>query len=72
MKIVTKTQSLVWIFLSRLAMYWSKDGKTPPNDKDLINDPETMAFAAELCKLCFKLLISDQVNKITLVGDCLF
>ena len=24
-------------------------------------DPETMAFASELCKLCYKLLVGDQV-----------
>ena len=62
MKIVTKTQALIWIFLSRLSFYWSKQGKTPPNEKDLLNDPETMAFATELCKLCYKLLVSDQAS----------
>ena len=62
MKIVTKTQALTWIFLSRLSFYWSKQGKTPPNEKELLNDPETMAFATELCKLCYKLLVSDQAS----------
>ena len=62
MKIFTKTQALSWIFLSRLAKFWSKDGKSPPSEKELLNDPETMAFASELCKLCFKLLVSDQVT----------
>ena len=52
---------MVWIFLNRLAFYWSKNGKSPPNEKELMNDPETMSFAAELSKLCFNLLTSDQV-----------
>ena len=62
MKVITRTQALTWIFLSRLTQFWSREGKTPPNEKDLFNDPETIAFASELCKLCYKLLVSDQVR----------
>ena len=61
MKIHTRTQAMVWIFLTRLAFFWSKNGKSPPSEKDLMNDPETMSFAAEISKLCFNLLTTDQV-----------
>ena len=60
-KVITKTQALTWIFLSRLTQFWTKDGKQPPGEKELLNDPETIAFASELIKLCYKLLVSDQV-----------
>ena len=45
MKIFTKTQALSWIFLSRLAFFWSKDGKSPPNDKELINGGDYHLFS---------------------------
>ena len=61
MKIYTKTQALTWIFLTRLAYFWNKDNKHPPNEKELVNDAETMAFAMELAKLCFNMITSDQV-----------
>ena len=60
-KVITKTQALTWIFLSRLTQFWTKDGKQPPGEKELLSDPETIAFASELIKLCYKLLVSDQV-----------
>ena len=61
MKIYTKSQALTWIFLTRLAYFWNKDNKHPPTEKELVNDAETMAFAMELSKLCFNMIISDQV-----------
>ena len=61
-KVITKTQAMTWIFLSRLTQFWTKDGKQPPGEKELLNDPETIAFATELIKLCYKLLVSDQVE----------
>ena len=66
-KVVTKTQALTWIFLSRLTQFWTKDGKQPPGEKELLNDPETIAFATELIKLCYKLIVSDQVKVLLLL-----
>ena len=30
--------------------------------QDILNDPETMAFAGELSKLCWGIVTSDQVR----------
>ena len=60
-KIHTKTQAMIWIVLSRLSFYWSKNGKSPPTEKEILSDPETMAFAQDLCRLCFNLLKTDQI-----------
>ena len=66
-KVITKTQALTWIFLARLTQFWTKDGKQPPGEKELLADPETIAFATELCKLCYKLLASDQVDDLFII-----
>ena len=37
--------------------------------KDILNDPETMAFTGELSKLCWGIVTSDQVQLIIIFDD---
>ena len=37
--------------------------------KDILNDPETMAFTGELSKLCWGIVTSDQVPLIIIFDD---
>ena len=66
LRLNTRTQALVWICLSRLGNYF----KTLPTEEDILNDRPTMKFFLNLCKLCYNLVKTDQVQvQVTAVQD---
>ena len=62
LKINTRTQAMVWIVLCRLAFYWSKNLKHPPTEEELLNLQGTIRFLLKICKLCFNLIKTDQIQ----------
>ena len=62
LKINTRTQAMVWIVLCRLAFYWSKNLKHPPTEEELLNLQGTIKFLLKICKLCFNLIKTDQIQ----------
>ena len=62
LKLNSRSQVTVWVILCRLGQYWSDNLKTPPTEEDLLNDWPTMRFVLNLCKLCYNLVKTDQVQ----------
>ena len=59
--ISTRTQAMVWVVLTRLGYYWTKNNKDPPTEKKLLEDSETRTFIENICKLCFNLKQADKL-----------
>ena len=62
LKMSTKTQAMVWIVLSRLAQYWSKNRKVPPREEELLEDRDTIRNFLKICRLCLEIIKTDQVQ----------
>ena len=62
LKMSTRTQAMIWIVLSRLAQYWSKNLKVPPKEEELLEDRDTIRNFLKICRLCLEILKTDQIQ----------
>ena len=62
LKMSTRTQAMVWIVLSRLAQYWSKNRKVPPREEELLEDRDTIRNFLKISRLCLEIIKTDQVQ----------
>ena len=62
LKMSSRTQAMIWIVLSRLAQYWSKNLKVPPREEELLEDRDTIRNFLKICRLCLEILKTDQVQ----------
>ena len=66
LRLNTMTQALVWICLCRLGNHFP----TLPTEEEILNDRPSMRFLLNLCKLCYHLVKTDQVQvQVTAVQD---
>ena len=68
LKLNTRTQAMVWMVMTRLAGYWSKHGKVPPSEEELLEDKNTLRFLLKVSKLCLNLITTDQ-EQVTAVQE---